>query len=246
MDRWALVLTLLAVVAVLTGFSLEGGNLSSLWNGPAALIVFGGGLLATFVQVPVSYLRPFASLLFWLVAPPHFSLDTLISKLLVTGNTLRREGPLALEKVASSETDPLMRKALMLLADGNDTESMEAALLLELKSREQRDEELVGVLDSLAGYLPTLGIVGAVLGLMQVLSSIKEPDALASGIATAFVATFYGVGCANLVVIPLASALRQRLAVRSRYYEAMLLGIVALRSGANPMALRYRLQGMVL
>lgn len=246
MDRWALVLVLLAVLAVLTGFSLEGGSILALWNPPAFLIVFGGGLLATLVQLPSAHVKPFLELLSWLLAPPNYSLDTLLSKLMACGNALRRDGPLALEKVASAEQDPVFRKALMLLADGNDVESMESSLLLELKSREQRDDELVGLLDSLAGYLPTLGIVGAVLGLMQVLSSIKEPDALAAAIATAFVATFYGVGSANLIVIPLASSLRQRLAVRSRYYEAMMLGIVALRNGANPMALRYRLQGMVL
>lgn len=246
MDRWSLALVVLAVVAVVTGFSLEGGSLGALWNPPAALIVFGGGILATLVQLPSAHVKPFFELLSWLLAPPAYSLDALMSKLTVTGNALRKDGPLALEKVASSEQDPFLRKALSLLADGNDVESMESALLLELKSREQRDDELVGVLDSLAGYLPTLGIVGAVLGLMQVLSSIKEPEALAAAIATAFVATFYGVGSANLIVIPLASALRQRLAVRSRYYEAMMLGVVALRNGANPMALRYRLQGMVL
>lgn len=246
MDRWSLVIILLAVSAVLAGFSLEGGSLAALWNAPAALIVFGGGLLATLVQISSAQYQPFTELLSWLVAPPRYSLESLLSKLLASGNALRRDGPLALEKVASTETDPVMRKALLLLADGDDAETMESALLLELKSLEQRDEELVSILDNLAGYLPTLGIVGAVLGLMQVLGSIKEPEALAAAIATAFVATFYGVASANLIVIPLAATLRQRLAVRSRYYEAMMLGIVSLRHGANPMALRFRLQGIVL
>ncbi len=246
MDRWALVTVLLAVIAVLTGFSLEGGNLTALWNPSAALIVFGGGILATLAQLPVSQYRPLGELLLWLVAPPQYSFDVLISKLTVSGNALRRDGPLALEKVAGSETDPVFRKALLLLADGNNVETMQSALYLELKSREERDQDLLSVLDNLAGYLPTLGIVGAVLGLMQVLSSIKQPEALAAGIATAFVATFYGVASANLIVIPLNSTLRQRLAIRSRYYEALMLGVVTLRHGVNPMALRYRMQGIVL
>ncbi|MCD8522476.1 MAG: MotA/TolQ/ExbB proton channel family protein [Saccharospirillaceae bacterium] len=246
MDRWALVTVLLAVIAVLTGFSLEGGSLTALWNPPAALIVFGGALLATLAQLPVSQYRPLGELLLWLVAPPQYSLDSLLSKLATSGHALRRDGPLALEKVAASEADPLFRKALLLLADGNDVDAMQSALQLEMKSREERDQDLLRVLDNLAGYLPTLGIVGAVLGLMQVLSSIKQPEALAAGIATAFVATFYGVASANLIVIPLSSTLRQRLAVRSRYYEALMLGVVALRHGVNPMALRYRMQGIVL
>ncbi|UXD88212.1 motility protein A [Thalassolituus hydrocarboniclasticus] len=246
MDRWALVTVLLAVTAVLTGFSFEGGNLAALLNPPAALIVFGGGLLATLAQLPASQYRPLGAMLLWLVAPPQYSLDILLSKLTTSGNALRRDGPLALEKVAASENDPVLRKALLLLADGNDVEAMQSALYLELKSREERDQDVLGVLDNLAGYLPTLGIVGAVLGLMQVLSSIKQPEALAAGIATAFVATFYGVASANLIVIPLTSTLRQRLAIRSRYYEALMLGVVALRNGVNPMALRYRMQGIVL
>lgn len=246
MDRWALVLVALTVAAVITGFIVEGGSLAALWNPAAMFIVVAGSVLATLVQVPAAHYRPFGSLLFWLIAPPQYSLDVLLGKLTASGHALRREGPLALEKLAASETDPLLRKALSLLADGSDSVSLHEALVLELRSQDSRDQDLVGILDNLAGYLPTLGIVGAVLGLMQVLSSIKEPDALAGGIATAFVATFYGVAGANLVIIPLASRLRQRLAMRHRYYDAMMLGIVALREGINPAALRYRLQGIVL
>ena len=246
MDRWALILVALTVVAVISGFVLEGGQLSALWNPAAFLIVFGGSFLAVLVQIPRSHFSPLSRLLFWLIAPPNFSLDVLTSKLTTSAHALRTAGPVALEKLANSESDPILRKALQLLADGHDADSLEAALVLELKTLDERDLDLVGILDNFAGYLPTLGIVGAVMGLMQVLSSIKEPDALAAGIATAFVATFYGVGGANLLVIPVASALRQRLAIRRRYYDAMMLGVVSLREGLNPMALRYRLQGIVL
>lgn len=246
MDRWALLLVALAVAAVITGFVLEGGSLAALWNPAAFMIVIAGSVLATLVQIPRAQFVPLARLLSWLLVPPQFSLDVLLVKLTTSGNAMRRDGPLALEKVAAAEADPVLRKALLLLADGSDAGSLQAALVLELKSQDERDQDLVSILDNLAGYLPTLGIVGAVLGLMQVLSSIKEPEALAAGIATAFVATLYGVAAANLVVIPIASVLRQRLAVRRRYYDAMMLGIVSLREGLNPMALRYRLQGMVL
>lgn len=246
MNRRALLLVALAVGAVITGFVLEGGRLAALWNPAALLIVLGGSLLATLVQIPPAQYRPLLALLSWLLSSPYFSLDVLLGKLTVSGNALRRDGPQALEKIASAETDPLLRKGLLLLADGSDSTALEKALQLELKSQQQRDEDLLSILDNLAGYLPTMGIVGAVLGLMQVLADIKQPEALAAGIATAFVATFYGVAGANLVVIPLASALRQQLAIRQRYYEAMMLGVVALREGINPLALRHRLQGVVL
>lgn len=246
MDRWALAIIALAVVAVLAGFAMEGGRWSLLLNGPAALIVFGGAGLATLAQIPVAHWSPFISLLSWLALPPAFSTDALISKLTVCANAQRKDGVLALEQLASAESEALLQRALTMLADGYDDTMIEQSLSLEVQSLSERDHELVDHLEQLAGYLPTLGIVGAVLGLMQVLSSIKEPDMLAAGIATAFVATFYGVASANIVVIPIANRLRQNLAQRNRYYHAMLVGIRCIRAGVNPAILRYRLQGITL
>jgi chemotaxis protein MotA len=246
MDRWSLVIVFLAVATVVAGHTLEGGSLGLLWNPAAALIVFGGAILAALAQIPLKYLKPLAGLLSWLVAPPLYSFDGLVNKLVTCGNALRRDGILALERLAVSETDPVFKKALTLLVDGYDDDTMRATMALELKSLQERDTDLVTVLDNLAGYLPTLGIVGAVLGLMQVLSNIQQPEALAQGIATAFVATFYGVAAANLVVIPAANTLRQHIAIRRRYYDTMLLGLLSVKEGVNPMALRFRLQGIVL
>jgi len=246
MDRWSLVIVFFAVAVVVSGHALEGGSLSLLWNPAAALIVFVGATLASFAQMPLNYFKPFFQLLSWLVAPPRYSHESLVNKLVTCGNALRRDGILALERLANTETDPVFKKALTLLVDGYDADTMKATMELELKSMEERDLDLVSVLDNLAGYLPTLGIVGAVLGLMQVLSSIQQPEALASGIATAFVATFYGVAAANLVVIPIANTLRQHISIRRRHYDAMLLGLLSVKEGVNPMALRFRLQGIVL
>ncbi|WP_419811781.1 flagellar motor protein [Bacterioplanoides sp.] len=246
MDRWSLVIVGLALMVVVMGHTLEGGALSLLWNPAAALIVFAGSFFAALAQIPKSYLKPLAGMLSWLFAPPVYSFDGLINKLVTCGNALRRDGILALERLANSEMDPAFKKALTLLVDGYDDDTMKATMELELKSLEERDLDIVSVLDNLAGYLPTLGIVGAVLGLMQVLSNIQQPEALAQGIATAFVATFYGVAAANLVVIPIANTLRQYIAIRKRYYDTMLLGLLSVREGVNPIALRFRLQGMVL
>ncbi|MBE0482273.1 MAG: MotA/TolQ/ExbB proton channel family protein [Bacterioplanes sp.] len=246
MDRWGLALCALAIVAILFGFTLEGGHLALLWNGPAILIVMVGSILATLAQMPLSHIKPLSHLLSWLIAPPNLNLDGLIAKLTACANAQRRDGVLALEKLATLETDPVVQRALTMLTDGYDQTHLLETIELELATRDARDNELLDHLDQLASYLPTLGIVGAVLGLMQVLSSIKDPDALAAGIATAFVATFYGVAAANVVVIPLANRLRQILALRRRYYQAMLVGIVSLRQEVNPMVLRFRMQGISL
>lgn len=246
MDRWGLALSALAIAAILFGFTLEGGHLALLWNGPAVLIVIVGSLLAMFAQMPLAHAMPLSHLLSWLIAPPNFNLEGLIIKLTACANAQRRDGVLALEKLATLETDPIVQRALIMLTDGYDQTRLAETIERELSSRDERDGELLDHLDQLASYLPTLGIVGAVLGLMQVLSSIKDPDALAAGIATAFVATFYGVAAANVIVIPLANRLRQLLAVRRRYYHAMLIGIVSLRQEVNPMVLRFRMQGISL
>lgn len=246
MDRWTLVTTALAVVAVLWGFALEGGHLGLLIDAPAAIIVFGGAALATLAQVPAAHLSPLGHLLSWLVAPPNYSLDHLISKLTVCANAQRKDGLLALEQLATGESEPLLQRALTMLADGYDDSLIDKTMQQEVHSQYERDNELVDHLDQLAGYLPTLGIVGAVLGLMQVLSSIQQPEALAAGIATAFVATFYGVASANIIVIPLANRLRQMLSWRRRYQLALLAGVLSIRSGVNPAVMRYRLQGITL
>ncbi|GGY39761.1 flagellar motor protein [Bacterioplanes sanyensis] len=246
MDRWALVSTALAVAAVLWGFALEGGHFSLLFDAPAAVIVFGGSTLATLAQVPNAHLAPLAHLLSWLVVPPNYSLEHLISKLTVCANAQRKDGLLALEQLAAGESEPLLKRALTMLADGFDDSIIDKTLQQDVHSQYERDNELVDHLDQLAGYLPTLGIVGAVLGLMQVLSNIQQPDALATGIATAFVATFYGVASANIIVIPLANRLRQMLSWRRRYQLALLAGVLSIRSGVNPAVLRYRLQGITL
>ncbi|ASP40568.1 flagellar motor protein [Bacterioplanes sanyensis] len=246
MDRWSLAVVALAVLAVLLGFSLEGGSASLLLNGPAALIVFGGAGLATLAQIPVLHWSPLLNIISWLFMPPSLSIDALISKLSVCANAQRKDGVLALEQLASAESEPLLQRALTMLADGYDDELIDRSLQLEIQTQQERDNELIDHLDQLAGYLPTLGIVGAVLGLMQVLSSIQQPDTLAAGIATAFVATFYGVAAANIVVIPLSSRLRQMVSLRGRYQRAMVAGILSIRSGVNPAVLRYRLQGITL
>lgn len=246
MDRLVLLVLLGAVVSVIFGHILEGGSLLSLWNAPALLIVFVGSLLALVVQTP-SYLAMRAiKLLSWLVAPPHFSLDQLLTKLTTCGNAYRKDGVLGLDRIAQAESDPVMKRALVMLADGQSPAAIEKSIRLEIETHQEKDMYAAEVFDNLGGYLPTLGIVGAVLGLMQVLSNLEQPEELGRGIATAFVATFYGVAGANLIAIPIAGRLRGFIQQRTRYHKAMIVGVMAMREGINPQLIRYRLEGMDL
>ena len=228
------------------GHVLEGGALDALWNGPALLIVFGGSFMAILVQTPFHLGLRAVSLLSWLVAPPNISLDQLLTKLTTCGNAYRKDGILGLDRISQTESDPVMKRALVMLADGQSPKAIEYSIRLEIETHQEKDLSAAEVFDNLGGYLPTLGIVGAVLGLMQVLSNLAQPEELGRGIAVAFVATFYGVGAANLIAIPIAGRLRSFIQQRTRYHKAMLVGVMAMREGINPQLIRYRLEGMDL
>ncbi len=246
MDRLVLLLVIGAIASVVFGHTLEGGALSALWNGPALLIVFGGSFMALLVQTPFHLGNRAFSLLSWLVVPPNISLDQLLTKLTTCGNAYRKDGILGLDRIAQAEADPVMKRALVMLADGQSPKAIEYSIRLEIETHQQKDLAAAEVFDNLGGYLPTLGIVGAVLGLMQVLSNLAQPEELGRGIAVAFVATFYGVGAANLIAIPVAGRLRSFVQQRTRYHKAMLVGVMAMREGINPQLIRYRLEGMDL
>jgi len=246
MDRLVLLVLFGAIASVVFGHVLEGGSLLALWNAPALLIVFVGSLLALAVQTPTYLAMRSIKLLSWLVAPPQYSLDPLLTKLTTCGNAYRKDGVLGLDRIAQAESDPVMKRALVMLADGQSPSSIEKSIRLEIETHEEKDLSAAGVFDNLGGYLPTLGIVGAVLGLMQVLSNLDQPEELGRGIATAFVATFYGVAGANLIAIPIAGRLRGFVQQRSRYHKAMIVGVMAIREGINPQLIRYRLEGMDL
>jgi chemotaxis protein MotA len=246
MDRLVLLLLFGAIASVIFGHVLEGGDLAALWNGPALLIVFGGSIMALCVQTPFHLARRALSLLSWLLAPPNISLDQLLTKLTICGNAYRKDGILGLDRLSKTENDPLMKRALVMLADGQSPIAIENSIRLEIETHQEKDLSAAEVFDNLGAYLPTLGIVGAVLGLMQVLSNLAQPEELGRGIAVAFVATFYGVGAANLIAIPIAGRLRSFIQQRTRYHKAMLVGVMAIREGINPQLTRFRLEGMDL
>jgi chemotaxis protein MotA len=246
MDRLVLLLLFGGVASAVFGHILEGGSLASLWNAPALLIVFAGSLFALAVQTPTYLALRALKLLSWLVVPPQFSLDQLLTKLTTCGNAYRKDGVLGLDRIAQAETDPVMQRALVMMADGQSPRAIENSIRLEIETHQEKDMYAAEVFDNLGGYLPTLGIVGAVLGLMQVLSNLEQPEELGRGIATAFVATFYGVASANLIAIPIAGRLRGFVQQRTRYHKAMVIGVLAIREGINPQLLRYRLEGIDL
>ena len=208
MDVLSLIGVILAFVAIIGGNYLEGGHVGALINGPAALIVIGGTLGAAFIQAPMNVFKRALAILGWIVFPPHIDLVGGINSVVGWSMTARKEGLLGLESVADVEADPYARKGLQLLVDGAEPEAIRSILEVDLYTQEARDIQAAKVFESMGGYAPTIGIIGAVMGLIHVMGNLADPSKLGSGIAVAFVATIYGVAFANLLLLPIGNKLK--------------------------------------
>ena len=242
MDRLSLLGILLVLLAIFGGQLAEGGSIDTLLNGAAAIIVFGGTLGAGLLQFSFPETRRALGMLSWVFSPPRLDFSQGVEKVVGWSIHARRFGLIGLEKQSELETDDFLRKGLQLIADGNEKETIRELLEIELNVREQRDIQAAKVFESMGGYAPTIGIIGAVMGLIHVMTNLSEPDTLGSGIATAFVATVYGVGIANLVLLPIAGKLRSVIQQRYQYHEMMLEGFLSIAQGHNPLAIRLRLE----
>ena len=245
MDLLSIIGILLAFGAILGGNALEGGHLDSLLNGPALVIVFGGTVGAILLQTPVNVFLHALRVAGNVFVPPKVSIGPTIEKIVGWSNIARREGLLGLEAVAEQEPDLFIRKGMQLLVDGNEPEIIREILEMELQSREHHDLQAAKVFESMGGYSPTIGIIGAVLGLIHVMQNLADPSKLGSGIATAFVATIYGVGLANLFLLPFGNKLKSLALGRSHYREMVVEGIVSIAEGENPRNIESKLQGFL-
>jgi len=242
-DKLSVMGVLVGFGAILVGQQLEGGHLNSLVNGPAILIVVGGTMGAVMVQSPVPTFMRALQIALWVVRPPVQPVNQIIEKIVSWSQVARREGLLGLESQAEAEADPFARKGLQLLVDGNEPDTIRGTLELENLARESRDLAAAKVFEGLGGYSPTIGIIGAVLGLIHVMGNLADPSKLGPGIATAFVATIYGVGLANLLFLPIGNKLKAHVQNQSQYGEMLIEGIIAIAEGENPMNIELRLQG---
>jgi len=245
MDVLSLIGIIMAFVAIIGGNYLEGGHLGALVNGPAALIVVGGTVGAALLQSPVSAFKRAMQTLVWIIFPPRIDMAAGIDRVVNWSLTARKEGLLGLEGVADAEPDSYSRKGLQLLVDGAEPEAIRSVLEVDYMTRESRDIEAAKVFESMGGYAPTIGIIGAVMGLIHVMGNLADPAQLGSGIAVAFVATIYGVASANLLLLPIASKLKAIALRQSLYREMMLEGILSIAEGENPRSIELKLQGFV-
>ena len=245
MDALSIAGLLLALTAVIVGQYLDGGQLSMLINGPALLIVGGGTLGATMVQSPLDVFLRALRMLAWVFRPPTLQTEAVMQDLLQWCRLARRDGLLGLENIVNGVKYDFARKALQLLIDGNDPIVIRETLQIDSATREARDLQAARVFEAMGGYAPTLGILGAVIGLIHVMNNLSDPSLLGHGIGIAFVATVYGVGFANVFLLPAANKLKTLVRNETRLQEMITIGIVAIADGENPRIVEARLQGLL-
>jgi chemotaxis protein MotA len=245
MDFLSLLGVTIAFAAIIAGNFLDGGSLEALVNYPAALIVVGGTLGATILQTPYGVLKRAGQLLSWMLFPPSVSEEALVKTILNLSKIARKDGLLGLENVADKEKNRLLRKGLLLLADGYEPERIRQRLEEEVEHQERQDIRAASIFDHMGGYAPTIGIIGAVMGLIHVMGNLDQPEKVGAGIATAFVATIYGVGLANLLLYPIAGKLREILHDAMSSKTLLVEGVIAIAEGEHPKAIESRLNALM-
>jgi len=246
MDILSLIGIVLGIVAIVGGALAKGAGLSSLWSAAAFIIVILGTVAAILVQTPMPTFKRALKVFGWILKPPVNPNREILNRLTGWSTRARKDGLLGLEKDIGSLADPFLRKGLQLLVDGNEPDTLRKVLEVDLHSQEQADLDAAKVFEGMGIYAPTLGIIGAVLGLMAVMQNLADPSKLGTGIAAAFTATIYGIASANLFFLPVAAKLKSVIRQRARCQELIIEGLIAIAEGENPRNIESRLQGYLL
>jgi len=235
----------LAVGGITAGLLLEGGNLGQILQPTAAIIVFGGTLGAVLVQFPLPVVIDAFRHLAYVFFEPKSSPNRKVEQLVGYANKARKNGIVSLDGETTKVEEPFLKKSLMLAVDGTEPQELRKIMEFELDKLAEDEEQLSKVFESAGGFSPTIGIIGAVLGLIQVMQHLDNIEEVGKGIAVAFVATIYGVGAANLFFLPIAGKLRSRLRQEQVTRDMMLEGVISILEGMNPRMLETKLLGFL-
>jgi chemotaxis protein MotA len=241
MDILSIIGILVSLGSLLLGNLLDGGAISSLLNGPALIIVLGGTFGATLLQFPPRIFLRSLRMAVWILKPKKLNLEAQITQIINWSHLARRKGLLGLEELIDDIDDPFAQIGLQLLVDGKEPEAIMEALELEINIRENRDYQAARLYEAMGGYAPTIGILGAVMGLIHVMENLSDPGMLGKGIATAFVATIYGVASANLIFLPIANKLKAHIFAENQAKEMLAAGIAAIAKNENPKNIELKL-----
>lgn len=243
MDKSSFAGVVLAVAGIIAGLLLEGGHIGQILQPTAALIVFGGTIGAVLLQFPLATVTAAFGRIARLFAAPRKHDDQLIRLLIAFAHKARRNGVVSLDADLQTIQDPFLKQAVMLAVDGTEPNDLRRIMQVTLDSSTESEERLPAVFESAGGFSPTIGILGAVLGLIQVMQHLDNITEVGRGIAVAFVATIYGVGIANLFFLPIAGKMRLRLRDEVQRREMMLEAVISILEGMNPRMLEVKLSG---
>jgi len=245
MDKASIIGIVLGIGAVLGGQALEGGSIHSLMQLAAAIIVFGGTFGAVFLSYPFqNVMGSFKDIKNILKEPPQDPFQ-IITQITQYANKARKEGILSLEKELKTIEDPFLKKSLAMAVDGVEPHLIREAMETELEYLDEHGKVNSKVWKAAGGYAPTIGILGAVLGLIHVMENLNDPSKLGSGIAVAFVATVYGVGSANLLFLPFSTKLEVRHRHQVIIKEMILEGVISVSTGENPRLIEEKLKSFL-
>lgn len=233
---------LVAVGGILAGLIMDGGKMKDVQQFSAALIVLGGTLGSVMITTPMSVLLRAAGRIGAVFFEKTHTPELVVDEIIGFATQARKQGIVSLEQQAANIHDPFMQKALNLAIDGVEMNQLRSIMELEITLLEQRGEAEAKVFESAGGYAPTIGIIGAVLGLMQVMKNLANIDEVGRGIATAFVATVYGVALANIFLIPAGNKLKARVKEEVHIRELALEGILSVVEGLNPKLIKTKLE----
>ena len=246
MDFNSIIGIVIALIAVFGGQALEGGHPGSLIQFTSFAIVFGGTLGAVLLQSPLRQFMLGMKMSRWIFVPPLTDTAGLLERIAIWSSISRKEGLLALDTRIEGIDDPFVRKGLQLVVDGTEPLVLKQVLEVEIETFDDLHRQGARVWEAAGGYAPTIGILGAVMGLIQVMENLSDPTRLGAGIAVAFVATIYGVGLANLAFLPIANKLKALISRQVLMREMLVDGLVGIAKGENPRLITGRLQGYIL
>lgn len=245
MDKLSFFGLLLGLGAIVGGQLIEGGHISSLIQPAAFLIVVGGTFGAVLLQSSVSTFVSGMQMTKWVFSPPVLGPAPLISRVVKWSNIARKEGLLSLEAQVNLLADPFERRGLQMLVDGIEPDRLRDLMEIETEAYEAQLKLSAKVWEAAGGYSPTIGILGAVMGLIQVMENLSDPTKLGSGIAVAFVATIYGVGMANLVFLPISKKLLANISNLVVLRAMFIDGVIGIANGDNPRVIESRMEGYI-
>lgn len=242
MDIASIFGSIVGILAIIGGQVLEGGHVGQIMQGTAALIVVGGTLGSMLVSFPMQDIKKAVQLIPLIYMNVDLDGRALIEEIVKIATIARKEGVLALEGQKDTIKDPMFKRMIKYVVDGFEPTTVKEIMDTEIGMTLEEEENAAKVFEGAGGYAPTIGIIGAVLGLIHVMSMLNDPSQIGSGIAVAFVATVYGVGLANLVLIPWGTKLKRKAQQRAMLKEIVKSGIVGIQEGLNPHFLKEKLE----